>query len=275
MMNSFPPIIFALLISVVGMPHGGLDHRYGRILLRPRFQSSWCLVFLAAYLGVGAIVIAGWFNLPAITAVMFFLLSAWHFGDHLRDQQPFKIIEGGMVIWIPLLIRPTEVAEILAWVIPNGNIENVRAGLSVAQPCLWVILVLFLISLPAERSAETAGRKVAFALLFALLPTLVSFTLYFCGWHSIRELAALAKQADSVRPWRGLRRVLLVAAPMALLTVAAITLLALLFAGARAINPVIVQAVFLGLSTVAVPHILLQEVVRQLDINPFEPEADL
>ena len=62
------------------------------------------------------------------------------------------------------------------------------------------------------------------------------------------------------------------AAPMVALAVAMIVIFAVLFAGDRKLEPVLVQAVFLGLSAVAVPHILLQEVVRRRGVNPFQPE---
>jgi len=254
---------------VVGMPHGGLDHCFGRPLLRPQFGRRWWAVFLVAYLGVAGVVLSGWFLLPPLTVVAFFLVSAWHFGDDSDGRQPLKIVEGGMAIWIPLLCRPNEVAELLVWVIPNVDPPSVTAGVAVVQPLLWAVAAFFVGQLPFERTADSAARKVAFALLFAVLPTLASFTLYFCGWHSTRELAHLAKQSDPARPWRGLRLVFLAAAPMAALAAAATAVFAAVLAGDREPEPVLVQAVFLCLSAVAVPHILLQAVVRHRGVNPF------
>ena len=275
-MIDLPPVILAgglaALVAAVGMPHGGLDHKCGRAILWHRFRQRWWMVFLAAYLGVAGLVFAGWFLLPAATVVLFFGISAWHFGDDATGTQPAKIVEGGMVIWLPLLFRPTEVAGLLTWVIPDGDPARVTAGVEMARPLLWAVAIFFVGRLPFEASADAAGRKIAFAILFAVLPTLASFTLYFCGWHSTRELTGLAKQSDPTRPWRGLRRVLTAAAPMVALAVAMIVIFAVLFAGDRKLEPVLVQAVFLGLSAVAVPHILLQEVVRRRGVNPFQPE---
>jgi len=269
------PVAFGLMVAVamVGIPHGGLDHRFGRVILRPRFGPMWWLVFLAGYLSVAGVVIAGWFLMPAITVVLFFVISAWHFGDKHDGRQPLNVVLGGMVIWIPLLFRPNEVTGLLYCVIPNGNLEQVGAGVKMAQPLLWSIAIFFIGCLLFEVSVDAVGRKVAFAILFATLPTLASFTLYFCGWHSMRELAGLANQADPSRPWRGLRLVLLAAAPMSAMAVLATAFVAAVFAGDRELEPVLVQAVFLGLSAVAVPHILLQEVVRLRGVNPFQPES--
>lgn len=269
----FSAVVLAVMVAVVGMPHGGLDHRFGRALLWPQLFWLWWAVFLVAYLGTAGVVVCGWFVLPAVTTWLFFLISAWHFGDDSTVRQPSRIVEGGMVVWIPLLFRPLEVVGLLVWVIPNGEPCSVLASVEMAQPLLWAIAIFFIVCLSFEVSLDAVGRKVAFAILFATLPTLSSFTLYFCGWHSTRELASLANQADPSRPWRGLRLVLLGAAPMAAIAVLATAFVAAVFAGDREREPVLVQAVFLGLSAVAVPHILLQEVVRRRGLNPFQPES--
>ncbi len=273
-MIDLPPLtvvlIVATLVSVVGMPHGGLDHLFGRELFQPRFGRWWPLVFLLSYFSVAGLVIAGWFVAPVVTVVLFFLVSAWHFGDDPQVSQPANVVEGGMSIWVPLLCRPTEVSLLLAWVIPGGEQAWVREGIDFAQPVLWAIAFFFLVRVLGERTPDAAGRKVAFGLLFAVLPTLASFTIYFCGWHSTRELAALAVQADGRRPWRGLRWVMTAAAPMAFLAVVATVALAWTFAGNRERKAVVVQAVFLGLSAVAVPHILLHVVVRFRNLNPLK-----
>lgn len=273
MVFDLPPTVLAtclaVLIAVVGMPHGGLDHMFGRALFHPSCGRLWPAVFFSSYLAVAAVVIAGWFVLPAFTVVMFFLISAWHFGDDTHVSQLANIVQGGMVIWIPLLFRPTEVAEVLACVIPGGVAASVASGIALTKPLLWAVGVFFVGNLGAERTIDAAGRKVAFALVFAGLPTLVSFPLYFCGWHSTRELAELSRQADPNHAWRGLRRVAIAAAPMALLATVITALVAWVFSGERTLEPVLVQAVFLGLSAVAVPHILLHVAVRLRGVNPF------
>lgn len=265
--------LFTIVVAVVGMPHGGLDHDFGRALLKPRYPDRWWLVFLSFYLGVASIVIAGWFLVPAITVIVFFLISAWHFGDDTGLAQPDSIAEGGIVIWIPLIFRPNEVAEILARVIPSGNAEAVAHAIGSAQPVLWAIAVFYACRLLIEPSVDVVGRKVAFAILMAVLPTLASFALYFCAWHSTRELVKLSRVADAKRPWRGFKRVAVRAAPMAALAVAITVVLAMFFVGDRDQDSIMIQATFLGLSAVAVPHILLQEVVRRNDVRPFESES--
>lgn len=272
-MDDFPPVVvvggFALVIAVVGMPHGGLDHVFGRAVFKPMLGRWWLAAFGLFYLGTAALVIAGWFVAPALTVVLFFLISAVHFGDDPGVSQPARTVCGGMVIWVPLLFRPTEVAGLLCWVIPSGDVIRVSDGITAAEPVLWALAAFFVGWLPFAPGAGSAVRNIVFATMFAVTPTLVGFAVYFCGWHSTRELVALVRRADPVNPRRGLRRVMVLAAPMAGLAVVATAAAAWWFADGRELQPVVVQAVFLGLSAVAIPHILLHAVARFRRANPF------
>ena len=270
---AFMVVGLAVLVAVVGMPHGGLDHLFGRELFRPLLGRYWFAGFGLAYLGIAGLVVAGWFAFPLLTVAMFFLISAVHFGDEAGVRQPLRTVEGGMVIWVPLLFRQSEVAELLAWVVPGGDIERTRAAVNAVQPLLWAVAVFFVVSLPACNTVASVARKVGFATLFAVAPTLVSFAVYFCGWHSTRELMELARRADPSNPWRGLTRVMTAAAPMAASAVVATGITAWWFADGREFQPVLVQAVFLGLSAVAVPHILLHAAARWTGADPFPLES--
>jgi len=270
---TFTAVALAVLVAVVGMPHGGLDHRFGREVFRSLLGRYWLVGFGLAYLGTAGLVLAGWFFFPLLTIVLFFLISAVHFGDDVGIKQPLRAVEGGMVIWVPLLFRPSEVAELLTWVVPSGDVQQIGSGIAAVEPLLWALAVFFITSLLWSNTLEIAARKLAFALLFAVAPTLVSFAVYFCGWHSTRELAELARRADPMHPWRGLRRVMKLAAPMAAVAVTASCAAAWYFASGRGLHTVVVQAVFLGLSAVAVPHILLHAVARRMGSDPFSHES--
>ncbi len=266
----------AAAVGVVGMPHGGLDHLVGRAVFRPHVGRWWRPAFLLAYLSVAAVVVAGWFAAPAVTVGLFFLISAVHFGDD-PEQSWFATLDGGLVVWVPLLARPDEVAGLLAWVIPGGDVEAVRRSVGDVQPLLWVLAATFVghrIVLLIHGRVWAAARPAVFAGLFVVVPVLVGFGLYFCGWHSVREMAALSRRANPGRPRWGLLNVVRLAAPRAGLAVVGTGLAAWWFAAGRELTPVVVQAVFLGLSAVAVPHILLHAAARRLGADPFAVEVE-
>lgn len=262
----------AAAVGIVGMPHGGLDHLFGRAMLVPHVGRWWRPAFAALYLGVAAVVVIGWITAPFVTLISFFLISAFHFGDADGRRGFSGILEGGMVIWVPLLTRPGEVSELSAWVIPNGDVVAIVDFFRDAAWPLCILAAVFANHLGwmmFRGEWWTAARLVLFAAAFAMLPVLVGFGLFFCGWHSTRELVELARRADPEKPWRGLRTVVALAAPRAAVVVAVSAFAAWWFAGDRDLTPVVVQAVFLGLSAVAVPHILLHVVSERVGADPF------
>lgn len=274
-------VLLAALTAVVGTPHGGLDHLVGRAVCRPIAGRWWPVVFSTCYLGLASVVLAGWVVAPLATALAFFLASAVHFGE--GGRLPMAAVEGGMVIWIPFLARSGEASQLLSWVTPGHPSAIILDAAVVARPLLWGLalatagriawLLWFGVLDRSPSRVIEAIRLAAFAGLFATVPVLVSFLAYFCGWHSTRELARLARWANPSRPVLGLSRVAWLSAPLTVMTVAATSLTAGFYSSGRAVEGVVVQAVFLGLSAVAIPHIVLHAIAGKLGVHPFAAGA--
>jgi Brp/Blh family beta-carotene 15,15'-monooxygenase len=150
-------------------------------------------------------------------------------------------------------------------------------ALARVRPLIWALLALFvcdLLVLSIHGKKWVAARCAIFAVAFALLPVLVSFCCFFCGWHSVRELAGLAKRANPTNPLQGFVRVVRLAIPMAALAAIATVAMAWWFAAERDPTSVVVRGVFLGLSALAVPHILLHEAADRLGAEPFSRNND-
>lgn len=266
-------IVLAMLLAFVGLPHGAADHRFARSRLLPLLGRSWLAVFLLGYLATAAVVVIGWMFAPAATILLFFLASAWHFGQeepHLRVLprvlRPLAgFARGGLVIWTPLIFRHAEVLQILRSVAPTHSEAAVTA---VAGP-LWMIsaamlaVAVFAWTAEVVAAVRSSGQRrqvllcdsllvLSFLSLFTLANTLVSFAVYFCGWHSFRGLSRLRRELGE--SWRQL------AASLAPLTGAAVALI-LVVGGvllpAAAWDKTLIRATFVGLSAVAVPHLLL------------------
>jgi len=271
-------VVFAVLTAVVGIPHGGLDHRFGRAVCGPWAGKWWPGVFFLSYLSVGLSVLAGWTLMPLTTIAAFFLLAAIHFGE--EESLPMSAVEGGMVIWIPFLARPREATSLLSLVCPGEMSGSLQNALSDVRPLLWVLALVLTgrVSYLAwvglrdrERGALLkACRLAAFTVLFATAPVLIGFVAYFCGWHSTRELGGLANRVDPGRPSQGLMRVIRMSAPLSILLIVATVLAACWrFANGHSLEAVVLQAGFLTLSAVAVPHILLHKIAARLRVDPF------
>lgn len=286
-----------LAICMIGVPHGGLDHWKGRRWLQPVFGGLWAPVFFSGYLLVGCVVVAGWIWFPVLTVLGFFAVSAWHFG---REDQDFRqpnasepgsdigesgslalglqhhlaaIALGGIAIWVPAIARPAEMQQILSVLIPE-NIPDASVAIvrvttlasAVLVPCgIWFGLRQW--RHPKRRAVIAA--TAATGLVAAVVPILCSFTIYFCGWHSIRGLQRLRREEGlgwNELAWR--------AAPLSLGAVVLMIAIAvsvdqphLTLAGLSSNQQEIgLKMLFVGLSAIAVPHLFLHELCEVDDV---------
>ena len=273
--------VLALLVAMVGLPHGAADHRFARPRLEPVLGVAWLPVFLATYLLVAVAVVCGWFVAPAATIVAFFLASAWHFGQEEsrlpigpRILRPvFRFARGGLVIWAPLVFQGREVGEILGLVAPGGSGPAIQHATSLLTACSWIMLPIAAVAwvLQGLVAARRSGRVrqllwidnalvASLVVLFAVASPLVSFPVYFCGWHSARGLKRLRRELGE--SWPELATSL---APLTVGAIALVGLAAALVLGGSGWNETLIQATFIGLSAVAVPHLVLHGIAPLLD----------
>jgi len=284
------PVVYvvALVIAVclVGVPHGGLDSLTGKRWLAPLVGSHWSGLFFSGYLTVAAFVVLGWLVMPLGTAILFFLVSAWHFGwedDESRSRTHFwnhlaSIASGGLVIWIPALCRPLEMQSILEWIVPRSMPTS-------GEEILWVSRLLGLIFVPIaiadfglsvvktvanKLPIETRlARNLLLVVLFASTPILFSFGLYFCGWHSIRGLAHIQQEHRMSKS-----ELLFAVLPLSLVAIGLAGAATWFWSSGRELSAELSRSLFIGLSAIAVPHLLLHGVVENLPRSESE-ETDL
>ena len=274
--NFLVAAVLALLVAVVGLPHGAADHRFARWKLEPVLGPAWLPAFLAGYVVAGSAVVWGWFYAPAGTLVLFFLASAWHFGREDPQlfygpqwlQKLFMFARGGLPIWIPLLFQKEEVIGTLVVIAPHGlGSRGDSALIFLSALSLGMLVVVFAYwMLQVATATRSTGRKrrvlaldsmliASFAMLFAVSSPLISFLVYFCGWHSACGLARLRRELGE--SW------LQLAGSLAPMTVTAAGLIAVLwwwYLGAQLESGSLIRTTFVGLSAVAMPHLILHSI---------------
>jgi len=268
--------VLALLVAVVGLPPGAADHRFARPRLEPLLGPVWSVAFLAGYLAIAGLIVLGWFVAPTATILVFFLASAWHFGQEepgvavgtslaRRLQPAFRLARGGLVIWIPVAFQTAEVVRILSLTAPRESGPDIQRAVEALVVCSWVMLAIAAVAWgwQALTALARSGRRrrvllldsllvASFVPLFAWTNPVVGFLVYFCGWHSARGLRRLRRELGESWPQ--------LAVSLAPLTAAAIGLVALatvLVLRAPTWNDTLIRATFIGLSAVALPHLVL------------------
>ena len=266
-------LICLLLILIIGVSHGALDHLKGKKLLTIlNIKKSY--IFYLFYILIAILVILIWTVLPAITLIIFLAVASFHFGK--EDTQflinkssnlipIFFFFRGFLVIIAPLYFNFDETVTIFKMLLIDseqfysslGFIEKykiieIAIGLSALSS-----IVLFLSEFNIKKFAIFLDFLSIIILNYYLSP-LVAFTIYFCFLHSIRHTISLAIEMDNSNLKNGLKLFAQKAFPLTVLT-AIFSVLGLYFLNnVYELNSAILKIIFIGLASLTFPHILLE-----------------
>ena len=249
-------LILTILIFFLGIPHGALDPAFAQKLLFLKSGKQW-LVFVVLYIALSAAVVCIWWQLPLFFMGSFLLCSVLHFSRDLNDELPklSRLLYGGSMIVLPTLFHFSKMQDLFSVIL------NESAGLQITSflhLMAWPWLIASLISIYLEFVKEwLVGLEIlALALLSTLAPPLVSFTVYFCGMHSLRHIL----RTKDYTKMGFIRLGLISLAPMA--GVILIAVLAWLYLPQLSDYERLLRFVFVGLAALTVPHMLLIDRVR-------------
>ena len=250
-------LILAPAVALLGLPHGALD--------LPVAESLWPLStradrarFVAVYLGLVAGVALLWWLAPGPALAIFLGYSALHFaGDWEGDGHLAQAAGGVSAIGAPALVHTGDVAAIFAHLAPSAA-ETVAQALAASGVAGGALVLLCLLSASRGRRSHLAELAGIWAGA-VLLPPLLYFVAYFCLLHSVRHFTqTLAALPDRRRAWRMAG---LVSAAAGAGAGAAFT--ALQWTGSVAPETSLLQALFIGLAALTVPHMLLVDRFRR------------
>ena len=164
-------------VVTIGLAHGAVDPLLAR--------SGESLTFYLTYLAAAVAVLAVWWLSPTVALLGFLTASVVHFGNgdanDLAGRSPGSILaRGAMVVFLPLVLHTSEVAPIIGALGVTATTWGPLEGAALAIPLVgWNLL-------SARRSGLFAVVDVlVLAVAFAVLPPLVSFSLYFTAWHAV------------------------------------------------------------------------------------------
>ncbi|MEP2774221.1 MAG: Brp/Blh family beta-carotene 15,15'-dioxygenase [Fulvivirga sp.] len=199
--STYAYTIFLVIIFTVGIPHGALDHI---IYFKKKATANKNVVlFYVQYLLL--IIITGilWFIFPIASFIVFLLISAYHFG-----QSQLFYLNGNQVVRQLLFISWG--AFLLSTIIYYNYSEcfKIFSSFEMIEVDKWMTTDMWLITMLTSGlltifgmvyiaiSQKLATNKLFFELalltLFLLLSVfttaVITFTMYFGIWHSLRSL---------------------------------------------------------------------------------------
>ncbi len=250
-------IVVAVLILVLGVPHGALDTIFAKELYGIRTLSGW-LQFSLLYLLLAALVVGLWLWQPGLFLLGFLAISAAHFsGDPLQGVPwPARLFYGGSVILLPTIGHAQEIGRLFGLLVGDATATPLVPWLRwLAWP--WLVGLALASLWQTRHDFWTALEMAAAGILAIVAPPLVSFVVFFCGMHSARHILRTMNFSGR-SSWRYVAGAALL--PMA--GVLAGSALAWVFLRDTALDARVVQVVFVGLAALTVPHMVLVERVR-------------
>ncbi len=255
-------IIMFIGVATLGLGHGALDHRVGEILLRPRYGSKWLFVFTTGYLMLAAAGFVGWVVAPAVALIVFLAYSSYHFGsDRFQANGVAQVLaRGSMPLLLPITFQPAEVSMLFSTI--TSTSVRVEQYVHAAGTLATVAVLVTILTSIRRRELTEALASILLVALNLTTPPLIAFTVYFVVLHSVRHIIELAGWLEPGSLAIGFRRIARESLPLTVLLLG-VGLIGVSFRIGGTIEPTIIQAVFVGLSCLTVPHMVVTHLAEQ------------
>ena len=276
--SSIQPLICLLLILIIGVSHGSLDHIKGKKLLQT-FKLNNMSIFYFIYLLIAISITIFWIFFPATTLIFFLIVASYHFGKEDTQflvnansflNQLLFFFKGFLIILAPLFFHFDETINIFKFLLIENEIFYLSLSFIEDNKILNTAIVLSTLSSIFLFLRKFEMKKfIIFLDYFSIIIVnfyfnpLVAFTIYFCFLHSIRHSISLIFELDHKSLINGLLIFIKKALPLTILT-ATFCLIGLYFLNKNyGFDSSILKLIFIGLASLTFPHILLEYLIEK------------
>ena len=272
------PLICLLLILLIGVSHGSLDHIKGKKLLKI-FNLNNISIFYFTYLLLAISITIFWISFPSTALIIFLIVASYHFGKedtqflinkNTYANQLLFLFKGSLIILAPLLFHFDETISIFKLLliknetfysslafIENNKLLNIGIIISTLSN-----IFLFIKNFELKKFTIFLDYFSIIILNYYFTP-LIAFTIYFCFLHSIRHSISLMIELDQNNLKNGLLIFFKKALPLTILT-AIFCLIGMYFLNKNyGFDSSILKLIFIGLASLTFPHILLEYLIEK------------
>ena len=268
-----PSILCFLLVLIVGVSHGSLDHLKGKKLLK-LFNIKSTYIFYITYILISAVVVVTWILLPSITLIVFLIIASYHFGKEdthflINNRSYFTqllyFFKGFLIILAPLTFHFQETIAIFKLLLIDNEVfysslDFIEKNNIIQKGIVFSFLssVILLLKNFEKKKFLIFFDYFSILTLNLYLTPLIAFTIYFCFLHSIRHSISLAIELDPDSVVNGFRLFVKKALPLTILTATFSFIALYLLSYSNNLNDAILKIIFIGLASLTFPHILLE-----------------
>ena len=268
-----PSILCFLLVLIVGVSHGSLDHIKGKKLLK-LFNIKSTSIFYITYIFISAVVVVTWILLPSITLIVFLIIASYHFGKEdthflINNRSYFTqllyFFKGLLIILAPLTFHFQETIAIFKLLLIDNEVfysslDFIEKNNIIQKGIVFSFLssVILLLKNFEKKKFLIFFDYFSILTLNLYLTPLIAFTIYFCFLHSIRHSISLAIELNPDSVVNGFRLFVKKALPLTILTAVFSFIALYLLSYSNNLNSAILKIIFIGLASLTFPHILLE-----------------
>ena len=286
----FTNVFCLVLILLLGISHGSLDHLKGKKLFKIlKIENQ--ILFYFFYIILALTVVGLWLFFPSLMLLLFLIVASFHFGKEdssyvLWDKkiiipELMYFIRGSIIVIAPLMLNFNETVSLFSNLLPEqNNFINIIYQLKISNENLSLLLILpFIIIfctgfyIHANGVAGSIPRLTGYdpfifdfisvILLNASFNPLVAFTIYFCFLHSPRHSLSLINELDKNNFKRGFKMFLKKALPLTIITAIIFILSLRILTNYYVLDDAITKVIFIGLASLTFPHILLEYLLEK------------
>jgi Brp/Blh family beta-carotene 15,15'-monooxygenase len=251
--------VFSVILVLVGIPHGGIDHLIHNPEIRPKGLVHFIIRYLLLMSAYGLL----WWLLPVAALIAFLGMSAYHFGQsHFLEQGQLQPKEGllyllkGSFFLSVILFGDWEMTQEILSPILTVSIPETYRLLS-----MGLLMACSLLGHGRKNRSFSLGDALDYLILVPILyfsPLLISFAVYFGFWHSLPSMLAeykyLSQHPSFNSPLKFGKQLL----PFSGISLIGIT--AILFVGLEFLeSSQLYLLFFVMISLISLPHILYMD----------------
>lgn len=200
--------IFAVVMLLVGIPHGAVDHIISSKMYDLSNRMSDQLKFYLPYLTLMLLMGIIWYLSPVAGFILFLICTIYHFGQadfiHLKIPTAFKIglyiSRGLMIMGLVIFVTPSVSFPIMESImnidITGGSIINQYSHEIAVTAMGQHFLLLTAASYTFRKKLTTnswyrIGDAILIGTLFWFAEPIIAFAIYFGFWHSLGHVKEL------------------------------------------------------------------------------------
>ena len=246
-------------IVLIGLPHGALD---GAVAMHLGLVDKFSTMarFVIIYVGLAGLVVGAWIIAPSLSLIVFLTISMLHFGagDARHGEGVLRFAEtmahGGLAIVGISQFHRSEVDEIFYYLI-NQDTAMVWLAINVLTVAV-IVAIIACVSQAAKdvKWSATTLELLILGIVYALVPPLLGFAIYFCLVHSARHFRRILSTIKATVDFSNIKNQAILFTTASWIAAGIAFWMLADFADP---GPTVMRITFIGLAALTVPHMLL------------------